>query len=214
MQLAGEAVKFLNSTITSKGKNKIGIQFGAYGTFLSFFGLAGLPAANPDFYGVTDYASSMTFELFTNSTFDTFPNAEDLSVRFLFHNGSANATSPPVQYPLFGGDAMSLSWADFTSSMSRFAVSTTEEWCHACGNTTGTCAPFANSVAGTGSDSSSGSGSNLSNVDAGVIGAFVTVGVLLILGALVFFVGGVTLVSRKRLVQGKSVANGNGATKA
>ncbi|KAI9749346.1 MAG: hypothetical protein M1835_001562, partial [Candelina submexicana] len=66
--LAAEIVQQLNTTITSGGKNKINVQFGAYASFQSFFGLAQLPAANPDFYGIPDYAASMTFELFTTGT--------------------------------------------------------------------------------------------------------------------------------------------------
>ena len=207
MTLGGEIVEFLNGTITGKGKQKIGIQFGAYGTFTSFFGLADLPVANPDFKGVSDYASSMVFELFTNSSTavssTSYPAAEDLYVRFLFHNGTASNISEPIAYPLFGSGQETLSWDDFTTGMNKFSVSSTEQWCTACGNTTGTCAAYVpqgsdgSSSASTSSTSQSGNG--LSPVVNGVIGAMVTLAVVLGLEALILLIGGYRVVSKKAL---------------
>jgi hypothetical protein len=212
MQLAAEILQYMNSTITSKGASKLGIQFGAYATFLSFFGLSNLTAASPDFYGVPGYASAMVFELFTNGTASTtFPDASDLQVRFLFSNGTSSSgtststntnASAPVAFPLFGGSATSIPWSTFAEKMDSFAVGTTEEWCTKCGNTTGTCAPFAPSNSSSSSSSSSGSSSSHHGISAavgGVIGAMVTLAVLLGLGALVMLVGGMRLVSKKRL---------------
>jgi hypothetical protein len=206
MQLAAEILKYFNSTITTKGASKLGIQFGAYASFLSFFGLAGLPAANQDFTGIPDYASAMLFELFTNGTESTtFPNASDLQIRFLFHNGTSSTTGTPIGYPLFGGSDMSIPWTTFSDKMSAFAVGTTEEWCTMCGNTTGTCAPFAPSTT---ANSSSGSAQSkhhgISAAVGGVIGAMVTLAVLLGLGALVILVGGMRLVSKKKLAGGNA----------
>jgi hypothetical protein len=216
MQLAAEIVQYMNTTITSKGASKFGIQFGAYATFLSFFGLADLPAASPNFYGVPGYASAMVFELFTNGTASTtFPDPSQLQVRFLFSNGTSSSgtststnvnASAPIAYPLFGGSAMSVPWSTFTQKMGAFAVGTTQEWCTMCGNTTGTCAPFAPSNSSSSSSSSSSASSSshhgISAAVGGVIGAMVTLAVLLGLGALVMLVGGMRLVSKKRLAGG------------
>ncbi|TKA67381.1 hypothetical protein B0A49_09780 [Cryomyces minteri] len=200
MTLAAEVVDFLNETITSQGKNKINVQFGAYASFLSFFGLAGLPAVNPDFYGVTDYASAMTFELFTNGPAAPFPAASDLQVRFLFHNGTTNATNEPVAYPLFGQSNLAIPWNDFVTGMSKFSVGTTEQWCTACGNTTGICAPFPQTPS-SGSDGSARSkqGSGMTNAVAGVIGAFVTLAVILGIQALILLLGGLKVVNKRML---------------
>lgn len=212
MQLAAEAVQFLNNTIAKNGSSKIGIQFGAYGSFQSYFGLADLTAANGLFYGIPDYASSMVWELFTTAdTSAGFPSTDELSVRFFFHNGTTNSSSPLVQYPLFGQGDMSLSWNDFTAGMNRFAVGTTEQWCMACGNTTGTCAQYAsevNSADGTSSSGSSNGGNGISKAVAGVIGAMVTLGVILLVEGAIMLLGGLTLIRRKRLLAGKAVANG------
>ncbi|KAI5254579.1 phosphoglycerate mutase-like protein [Aureobasidium subglaciale] len=208
--LAGEIVEFLNTTISSSGKSKFGVQFGAYATFASFFGLADLPSVNDMFYGITDYASSMTFELVTNASTSPFPSVEDISVRFLWHNGTANSSSTPTAYPLFGTDSELISWNDFVTNMDKFSISNTEAWCTACGNSTGTCAAYAPaSSTSSGSNGATGeqkkSGSGLSPVVNGVIGAMVTLAVILGLEALVLAVGGLRVVSKKSLAQGAVV---------
>jgi hypothetical protein len=221
MQLAGEVIKYMNSTITSgadgKSANKLGVQFGAYATFFSFFGLADLPKANPDFMGVPDYASSMVFELFTNADVSGgFPSTSDLEVRFLFHNGTASNTSEPVVYPLFGGSAQSLSWNDFTSNLNNFAVSNSEQWCTKCGNSTGTCAQYASNTTNGNADTNqnnNGGHHGMSAAIGGVIGAFVTLGVVLLITAAVMLIGGVRLVSKKALA-GRTTPTSEVAPKA
>lgn len=219
--LAGQIVEFLNTTITGKGKSKIGVQFGAYGTFASFFGLADLPSVNPDFMGISDYASAMTFELFTNTSATisstSYPSADELYVRFLFHNGTTNSSSEPVAYPLFGSGMEALSWNDFTNGMNKFAIGSTEKWCTECGNFTGTCAAYAPaSSPSSSSDDNSGSasGNGLSPAVNGVIGAMVTLAVILGLEAIVMLVGGLRLVSKKRLQSPASSMVENAGAKA
>lgn len=204
MQFAAEVINYLNGTVTGGGKQKLGIQFGAYATFLSFFGLSNLTAASENFYGVNDYASTMVFELFGSGNASSIPAAADLQVRFLWHNGSSATSVDPTAYPLFGGSDLAISWNTFASKMSNFSVGTTAHWCKVCGNTTGTCAPYAAEInGGSGGSSSSGSSSGgsggISKAVAGVIGAMVTLGVILGLEALILLVGGLRLVSKKRL---------------
>lgn len=206
MQLAGEVLTYMNDIISSKGSKKFGVQFGAYATFLSFFGLVDLPAVSDNFTGVVDYASSMVFELFTNATVasGSFPSADDLQVRFLFHNGTASNTSEPTAYPLFGGSADAVSFNDFQTNLNKFAVSTTEQWCTKCGNSTGSCAAYANNSDGNGAgtQSNSSGGGGMSPAIGGVIGAFVTLAVVLGSLALFMLLGGFRLVSKKRLAGG------------
>lgn len=208
MVLAGEIVDFLNETITSAGKQKIGVQFGAYATFASFFGLAQLQTVNPDFRGVADYASSMAFELFTNSsvavTADNYPSADEIYVRFLFSNGTATNESQPIAYPLFGSGQEVIGWNDFTAGMDEFAIRSDENWCNVCGNTDGSCAAYSsdssnNEDSSASASSKSDSGNGLSPAVNGVIGAMVTLAVVLGLEALVLLVGGFRIVSKKTL---------------
>lgn len=207
--MANEIVTALNGTITGKGANKLNIQFGAYAGMLSFFGLTNLTSVNPDFYGVPDYASTLTFELVTNATVNSssFPSADQISVRFLFHNGTTSNSSQPVEYPLFNSGRSPLPWTDFATSMNKFAITSQRQWCTACGNSTGTCSESSldntsGSSSGTsssGSSSSSSGSGGISKAVAGVIGAMVTLAVLLGAASLIMLVGGYRLVSKKRL---------------
>jgi len=223
MVLAGEIVEFLNQTITGSGKQKVGIQFGAYATFSSFFGLADLSTANPDLRRVVDYASSMTFELFTNASTTVssvdYPSADELYVRFLFSNGTASEDAEPTSYALFGSGQDVISWNDFTAGMDKFAISSTERWCDVCSNTDGACAAYAtddssNGDATTASASKKESGNGLSPVVNGVIGAMVTLAVVLGLEALVLLVGGYKIVSKKTLASSVSHVNAGGEMKS
>ncbi|KAL9621455.1 MAG: hypothetical protein Q9160_004098 [Pyrenula sp. 1 TL-2023] len=205
--LAGQVVKALNDTITGQSKAKLNIQFGAYASFQSFFGLARLPETNPDFYGIPDYASMMSFELVTNASANPFPSADDISVRFLFHNHTASNDNEPVAYPLFGQPQTVLPWKTFASSMNAFAISDQKDWCRACGNSTGVCATSSGITPPVSSGSPSASGSNsggISKVVAGVIGALVTLAVVLGAQILIMLLAGLRVVSKKRLATAPS----------
>lgn len=201
--LAGQVLTALNETITSQGKSKLNVQFGAYATFLSYFGLAQLVSMNDDFTGIPDYASTMTWELVTNSTSDAFPDPSEISVRFLFHNGTiADSSSGPIAYPLFGQSNTLMSWSDFSRNMLKIAVTSQDEWCSVCGNTQGVCASDNGSSPTATTSKSSGHGMALGV--AGVIGAMVTLGVIIGLEFLIFLLGGFRI-SRKRA--GSSIAS-------
>jgi hypothetical protein len=198
--LAAQILQALNATVTHPTSSpKLNIQFGAYGSFLAFFGLSNLTKVNPDFYGVPDYASSMAFELVTNASSTPFPSADQISVRFFFHNGTTSPSSEPVAYPLFGQQETTLPWANFTAGMQAFAIGDQMDWCKACGNITGICAMAASAPSSGSNDNDNSSGSGLSTVVAGVVGAMVTLAVILGIEGLIMLVGGLRLVSKKRL---------------
>ncbi|KAH9827339.1 histidine acid phosphatase like protein [Teratosphaeria destructans] len=223
--LAAQIVQFLNGTITGEGSQKIGIQFGAYGTFASFFGLAipNIETHAPSLMGVADYASAMTFELFTNTSAPvsktSYPSPDEIYVRFLFHNGTTSNTSEPQVYQLFGMEQDTLSWHDFTSQMNDFAVGTMEQWCTSCGNFTGSCAAYASNSSSSGRGSStslskSTSGNGLSPAVNGVIGAMVTLAVVLGIEGLILLLGGWRVVSKKSLARGPAEHVRDGPVKA
>ncbi|KAK5166144.1 uncharacterized protein LTR77_008405 [Saxophila tyrrhenica] len=220
MTLAAQITQFLNDSLSTAGSfsgQRLGIQFGAYATFASFFGLAQLPEVNEDFTGVTDYASSMVFEMFTNAS-KTDYSPEDVFVRFLYHNGTASESDPPTEYPLFGTGENALAWNDFMENMNAFSLGDTGAWCTACGNSTGECAAYVNdnnddgSSAGSAlsSEESTGCSNGVSPAVNGVIGAMVTLAVVLGLEALVLVVFGLRVVSKKRLAQGAGRVVGGG----
>ncbi|KAJ3945675.1 peroxisomal 2 4-dienoyl-CoA reductase sps19 [Colletotrichum fioriniae] len=156
--LAGQVLQALNATLKDAAKSssvKANIQFGAYASFSSFFGLAQLQKVSADFQAVVDYASSMVFELVTNAT-SASPAADDVAVRFRFANGSAGINNLTV-YPLFGQSETVLPWNTFVTQMRQFAIEDTKTWCTACGNSTGTCAT---ALGLDGSTDANGSGSS------------------------------------------------------
>ncbi|KAI9853639.1 MAG: hypothetical protein M1813_002042 [Trichoglossum hirsutum] len=174
----------LNNTVATRGQQgKFSLMGGSYNTFQAFFALANLTAVKEDFFGLPGYASTMAFELFTEKNMSTFPsNVADLNVRFLFRNGTDQG--PLVAYPLFGGQSLSMSWTDFRTEMSKRSISTVEEWCKQCKSTVEFCAkfqvePHANTVV---------EKKGVSNVVAGVAGAFVMLGVVLVLGVVFLLV--------------------------
>lgn len=202
--LAGQVLQGLNTTITSAGKgNTLNVQFGSYATAMSYYGLAQLPAASPDFTGIPDYASSMTWELVTNaSVTNGFPSTSDIYVRFYFNNGTSAASTNLTSYPLFNQSSLLLSWSDFVSSTQEFAVTSQAQWCQQCGNSGSTCSAAVATTSGssssaTSSTSSDSSSGGISKTVAGVIGAMVTLGVILGVEALILLLGGLRL-TRKR----------------
>ncbi|KAM3481271.1 hypothetical protein MY8738_004527 [Beauveria namnaoensis] len=208
--LAGQVLGALDALAKgTKGAPTFNAQFGAYGTFMAFFGLAQLPAASSDFYGICDYASSMAFELVTNATAgsDGKYNPDDLSVRFFFANGTATGSSFK-QWPLFAQKETTLSWSAFKDGMNKFAIQDNAHWCNTCGSTSGKCAANGTSSdGGSASTHSSGSG-GVSRAVAGVIGALVTLAVVLGVQAAIMLIGGFRLMRKSSLRSQRSAEAG------
>lgn len=196
--ILGEILSSFDEIVASKGaKSILNVQFGSYGTIMSFFGLMQMPAASPEFYGIPDYASSMVFELVTNATGTDFPSSDEISVRFAFHNGTMTGSETPTVYPMFGQSSDLLSYSDFSTQMKKVAITSTSQWCDMCGNTDGSCATSSASSSTTSSSSTESSG-GISRAVAGVIGAMVTLAVILGLQALFFLVGGFRIAKRNK----------------
>lgn len=211
--LAGQVLRALNATLslvaggttsTTPAPPSLNIQFGAYGSFASFFGLARLHELNADFTGIVRYASSLVFELVTNST----TSEDDVGVRFRFANGTAGEDNPLAAYPLFGAADTVMPWRQFASEMGRVAIADTAHWCEVCGGTTGVCA---GSGSGAGPSSQGiGGGGGISLPVVGVIGALVTLVVVLGLQGLIMALAGLRVV-KKRAVGGVDGASDNKA---
>ena len=200
--LAGQVIEALEAIVNgTAGAPPFNAQFGSYNVFMSFFGNAGLQLLSNDFYGVCNYASSMAFELVTNAS---SPSADDVSVRFYFANGTT-AQNPFNIYPLFGQGKTTLPWTDFKSHMNSFAIQNTTQWCGICGNTDGQCASNSTSSSSD-SGSSHNSGNGISKPVAGVIGALVTLVVILGLEALVMLAAGFRVVKKSTVAAGNSAA--------
>jgi acid phosphatase len=110
----------------------------------------------------------------------------------MFHNGSdIGGSAKLLAYPLFGQSTIELPWSQFIDMTNEFAITSQQQWCDACGNSTGICASSSGAGDGSSSTSSAGScsGRGMSLGVAGVIGALVTLGALvglLILSMIIF----------------------------
>lgn len=153
----------------------------------------------------------MTFELFTTGPATPFPSAADISVRFLFHNGTTSLGNEPKPYPLFGQQETKLPWNTFADSMNKFGIGSQAQWCQACGNSTGVCA---NASPVPSAQPASSSSAGISKAVAGVIGAMVTLAVVLGVELLVLVFGGLRLVSKRRLSGGVTPTEGGSVRKA
>ena len=198
--IAGQVLSALNSSITTPNSaQKLNVQFGAYGGMMSYFGLSQLIDVDPNFYGIPDYASTLVWELVTNSTGQ--PTADEVSVRFLFNNGTSAQSAEPIEYPLFGSNQSPMPWNEFATNMQKIAISNQQDWCTACGNSTGVCSAAAldDGSSSSSTQTTTSNSGGLSKAVCGVIGAMVTLGVILGLELLFLGLGGFRLVSKKRL---------------
>lgn len=198
--LGGQILQALNATMLSPlrktSAQRLTVQFGAYGSFMAFFGLANLQAASEDFKGIVDYASSITFELVTNATVNSTDlsatatvSPDDVSVRFLFVNGTISETNVPQVYPLFGQSETLISWNDFSAGISNFSVADTASWCKACGNSTGLCASTATSPSSGTASEANGSSQSITPGIAGAIGVLSMFGLVLLIGIIAAVAG-------------------------
>jgi prostatic aicd phosphatase len=187
--LAGKILTQLEVIVSNKGtQNMLNINVGSYDIFLSFFGLADLPSISVNFTGLPDYASGISFELFSEST--EFPDEADLSVRFLFRNGTTNGDAQT--YPFFGSEA--LSWSDFKAGMENISLSSVADWCTFCSSTADFCSLYDTTTT---ASASSQNDDEMSPAVAGVIGAAVTLGVLAI-AAIMALVAGLRVTKRTK----------------
>lgn len=183
MTLAGGILHQLDMTVKGSAKVKFSLMAGSYDTFMSFFGLANLTAASPDFMGLPNYAASMAFELFSD---EQHFKEEDLMVRFYFRNGTGESQDLNP-FPLFGEDRVDLPYAEFVRELRGRSIYSLEQWCATCAATEDFCVA-ANKTATATTSSDNGSDTNLSNTAAGGIGAAVTLAVVGLLGAVFWMV--------------------------
>ncbi len=198
--LAGRILSLMVGNIETEGSyNKISALFGSYEPFLAFFSLAQLSSFDQKFTSIPDYGSSMVFELFSvgeNGTSTTYPNENELRVRFLFRNGTGDG-SQLVAYPLFGRGRSEtvMSLNDFFAGMRQIMIPSIGSWCNTCSSQSLFCAAYANRTGyffGNGSDAeSSSSGGGMAPAVAGVIGAVVTLAVTAMAIAAAMLLGGV-----------------------
>ncbi|CRK25612.1 hypothetical protein BN1723_013625 [Verticillium longisporum] len=183
--LSGAVLTQLNQTVASKGKLKFSFLAGSYDTFLAFFGLAGLLEVSDNFYGLPEYASTMSFELFSDDAqeFPANPD-EDLRVRWLFKNGTDGDLTT---FPLYGTGEDSLPWSRFVSETQKRAISDVGTWCNKCSAAEDFCAAYEDDASSQSKGSDNNGSGGMSNAVAGVIGAVVALVAAGLAAAIFFF---------------------------
>lgn len=185
----------LQKIVTTKAKLKFSLFAGSYDTMLAFFGVNGLIQLSDNFRGLPDYASTLSFELFTEEDMTSFPdNTDSLRVRFFLKNGT---TSEFTSYPLFGSGEDSLSWSKFQSEMSDRSLSDVGTWCSACQSKLPFCAAYIDDAS---ADTNSKKDGGLSPLAKGGIAMIVIGSVFLIAGLALF------LLSRRKRAQAPAAA--------
>lgn len=195
---------------TSGASSKLSLIVGDYGPMLSLFSLTDLPNVNPAFANIPSFGSAFAFELFSwdNGSETGYPDSSELWVRFYYQNSSADGTSeyPYLEaYSLFnrGPSEMDMSWSDFEILMAGIAMGDVGDWCSRCASVSIWCATYNE----TGSSGHSDEKEMTPEV-AGVIGAGVTIGVLLLLLGAAMLFGGLRFHRRPGVLERKSSLGG------
>lgn len=186
----------LNTTKTT-GEPFLHYYTGAFNTMFQLASVLNLNVQNSTFKTMPDYGSTYVFELLSDES-------DDIFVRFSFKNGTSEMGDEFTSYPMFNSTDDVMSWNDFVSNVENTGISGTGSWCGACGyddastsSVLDMCVPYtglyetAKKLDAEGIDLETvdaESKASLSLVDAGAIGAGVTIAVFMFLsGALYFY---------------------------
>jgi hypothetical protein len=194
--LMGSILNRLNTTKTSR-QPLLNYYTGSFNTMFQLASVLDLEIQDDRFKTMPEYGCTYVFELLSDSD-------DDIFVRFSFKNGTAEMGDEITAYPLFNTSDVLMSWDDFAQNVKSLAISEVSSWCDACGyevvdadQVLDMCVPYGNlyetakqldaeGVNLSSVKASSSKSSSLTLADAGGIGAGVTIGVFLILGALYF----------------------------
>lgn len=194
--LAAKLLSQLQANVAQRGEYyKLNLLFGDYQPLTSLFALLQLPTLNDHFYGLPDFGSVATLELFSYTSEATgtgYPSEDDLWVRFWFRNGT-DADAEFLAYSLFnyGPSNMDIPWVTFQEEMYKILISDVGDWCTQCGAELLFCSAWNSSTAAASSSGSGRSSHGVSAPVAGVIGAIVTLVIAGLIFALAMLVGGV-----------------------
>lgn len=186
------ALQMTSNVEWNSSRDRLSLFFGSFEPMISFLSLAGIytpqSMALGPFASLPKPGATIVFELYGDDPDNSNrrPGASDLKVRF-YYRASADADDVFQPLPLFDSDAAgkNLTYASFMQNMKDLGK-TASEWCGICGRTQ---APWCtNSVY---VDGGSG-GSYRYSMDpwiAGIIGAVIMLGIIILFLAALFVVG-------------------------
>ncbi|KAI9281682.1 histidine phosphatase superfamily [Umbelopsis sp. AD052] len=129
---ASQLYKDINTTITSSTKSpKFTYYADGFQTFLSFFDLYNLTDSNPEFQSITEFGSTLVFEVSTQAAESV--QFSDYTVRMLYKNGTDQG-SALVPYGLFGLNSGGMPLDQFMENIGARSVNNLTAWCSQCGN--------------------------------------------------------------------------------
>jgi hypothetical protein len=173
------------------------LLFGETSSFVSLMSLMLMDQGDAHFRSAAAFASAMVFELFSVGIDGNFPtNAEDLWVRFSFHNGSEPFNQQLMSYPMFnkGPSHTDIPWPEFQDELSKIMVNSVGDWCDGCASPSVFCHGVEKSnitFVAPPREKQQQEHKALSASAAGAIGAVVSLAVAGIIFALAMAVGGV-----------------------
>ncbi|KAM0131869.1 hypothetical protein ACHAP3_006611 [Botrytis cinerea] len=199
---ASKIIQQFQQTISSSGvSDKLSLYFGSYEPMLAFFYLSSLSTSDLTrrrFSRLPEYGSMMAFELFSyveegqSNSSNSFPEATELWVRFLFRNGTSD-TNPLISYPLFnlGNSEIDIKYNDFVTEIGKFAINDLNAWCSSCGSISLFCAAIlSNESSNSASNNTKTFGSKgVNGVVGGIIGAVVTLVVVMLIASILAIFG-------------------------
>lgn len=208
--ILGAVYNYLNTTKV-EGSPYINYFIGSYDIMYQLAGLLQLNKVSDNFTGMPDYGSTYVWDLLKDSN-------GGYHVMFSFKNGTDD-DAVLKSYPMFGNESNVMDWDDFESAITLVSITDLSTWCNSCNSQSPQCKQYSTAyqygteLEDNGVDLSSlASGKthiqkgSLTNAGAGGIGAGVTIGVFLILGALGYLF--------YRMRSQKSASNAEGRTLA
>lgn len=152
----------------------------SYKPFLSLFNMTGVASANPSLAGIVNYAAAVALELRQP------PESSEPVIRFNFKNGS-DADFVTYNFLNRTGD---VPLSAFIDAMAPVAINTTATWCSVCDNNQDSgCAALALAT----EQGEAAARPKISPAGAGVLGAGLTLIVVVLMGFTLAFLGVLTI---------------------
>jgi hypothetical protein len=187
--LASSIMEAFDLNIKEGGnRQKMTLLFGGNEPAMALSSLVGLASnRQSNFFSRLVRGGSFVFELYSfessSELYPQYPELDNLYIRFFLHNGTDNATNFEP-YSLFGHSPSqpSISYSEFRAELETFAISSVQEWCTQCNSQSVFCTGVLDQ-----GQSVPKQKKGMAPAVAGVIGAVVTLAVVSIIAAIVFF---------------------------
>lgn len=186
------ALQMVSNVEWNSSRDRLSLFFGSFEPMISFLSLTGKYTAQSIAYGpfasIPKPGATMVFELYGDDPENSNrrPGPSELKVRF-YYRASADADEVFQPLPLFDSDAAgkNLTYASFMKNM-RDIGKTASEWCGICGRTQ---APWCTSSVYVDGGSESTLRYTMDPWIAGIIGAVIMLGIIVLFLAALFVVG-------------------------